>query len=110
MHEWSAAHWLPYFRRLENRFDEPAGTTRGRGGRHVNDVDQEGFIRLDQAVRHGRRESAAAAYLRPAAKRLNLEVRCRVHVTDILFSASRAPAASATRTPAAPSPWWARAR
>src|SRR5262245_29393434 len=28
MQNWSAAHCLPYFRKLENRRDEPGGTTR----------------------------------------------------------------------------------
>jgi choline dehydrogenase len=119
MQGWDAAHCLPYFRKLENRRDEPGGTTRGRHGPHslepapasgplftafftaarqaghritpdVNDVEQEGFARLDHAVRHGRRESAADAYLRPVRSRTNLEVRCRVLVSQVVFSGSRA--------------------
>ncbi|OLT22069.1 choline dehydrogenase [Pseudonocardia sp. CNS-139] len=119
MQAWDAAHCLPYFRKLENRRDEPGGTTRGRFGPHslerapadgplfaaffaaaaqaghevvsdVNDVHQEGFSRLDQAVRHGRRESAADAYLRPIRSRQNLEIRCRALVAKIVFEGARA--------------------
>ncbi|MBW0106472.1 choline dehydrogenase [Pseudonocardia sp. KRD291] len=114
MDGWDAAHCLPYFRKLENCRDEPGGTTRGRGGPHrlerspangplfaaffqaarqaghpvvpdVNDVRQEGFARLDQAVHHGRRVSAADAYLRPVRRRANLEVRCRTLVTGLML-------------------------
>jgi choline dehydrogenase len=119
MHEWDAAHCLPYYRRLERVRDEPGGTTRGRNGPQslerspatgplfdaffaaarqagypvsadYNDVQQEGFARLDQAVRHGRRESAAAAYLRPVRGRPNLYVRCRTLVTNVEFAGTRA--------------------
>jgi choline dehydrogenase len=119
MQNWAAAHCLPYFRKLENRRDEPGGTTRGRHGPHsletapapgplfaaffaaarqaghrivpdVNDVEQEGFARLDQAVRHGRRESASDAYLRPVRTRPNLEIRCRALVSHVVFSGTRA--------------------
>jgi len=119
MREWDAAHCLPYFRKLENVRDEPGGTTRGRSGPHslerasargplfaaffeaarqagypmspdVNDVQQEGFSRLDQAVRKGRRESAAGAYLRPIRGRDNLEIRFRALVSSIVVSGSRA--------------------
>ena len=118
MQSWAAAHCLPYFRRLENRRDEPGGTTRGRHGPQslerapahgplfdaffaaaaqaghpivsdVNDVEQEGFARLDQAVRRGKRESAADAYLKPIRSRQNLEIRTRVLVSRLLFSGSR---------------------
>lgn len=116
---WDAAHVLPYFRKLEDYRDEPGGTTRGRGGPQsverapatgplfaaffaaaaqaghavvadVNDRAQEGFSRLDQTVRRGRRESAADAYLRPAMRRSNLQVRCQVQVTRVVFSGKRA--------------------
>ncbi|MET0190773.1 MAG: choline dehydrogenase, partial [Pseudonocardia sediminis] len=118
MSGWDAAHCLPYFRKLENCRDEPGGTTRGRSGPHrlertpangplfaaffqaarqaghpvvpdVNDVPQEGFARLDQAVHHGRRVSAADAYLRPIRRRTNLEVRCRTLVTGLTMDGTR---------------------
>ncbi|OZM81927.1 choline dehydrogenase [Pseudonocardia sp. MH-G8] len=119
LHEWDAAHCLPYYRRLENVRDEPGGTTRGRHGPQtlerspargplfdaffaaarqaghpvvgdINDTEQEGFARLDQAVRRGRRESAAGAYLRPVRHRPNLEIRCQAAVTGLMFSGTRA--------------------
>ena len=119
MQSWDSAHCMPYFRKLENRRDEPGGTTRGRYGPHslerapaegplfaaffaaasqaghqvvpdVNDVEQEGFAQLDQAVRHGKRESAADAYLKPVRSRPNLEIRCRVLVSQIEFSGTTA--------------------
>ena len=118
MSHWDAAHCLPYFRKLENCRDEPGGTTRGRTGPHrlerspapgplfaaffraagqaghpvvpdVNDFPQEGFSRLDQAVHHGRRVSAADAYLRPARRRPNLEIRCRALVTGLTMRGER---------------------
>jgi choline dehydrogenase len=116
---WDWAHCLPYFRRLEGCLDEPAGTTRGRGGPQplrrsrpenaleraflqaaaeagyavradVNDDVQEGFAPLDQAVRRGRRATAARAYLRPVRSRRNLEVRCGAAVTRVLLAGGRA--------------------
>jgi choline dehydrogenase len=119
MQSGDSAHCMPYVRKLENRRDEPGGTTRGRYGPHslerapaegplfaaffaaasqaghqvvpdVNDVEQEGFAQLDQAVRHGKRESAADAYLKPVRSRPNLEIRCRVLVSRIEFSGTTA--------------------
>jgi choline dehydrogenase len=116
---WDWAHLLPYFRRAEDCTQEPPGTTRGRGGpQHlerctpdspleravlaaaaqvghavradVNGTEQEGFGPLDQAVHRGRRATAARAYLRRARPRPNLEVRCGVTVTRVVFAGTRA--------------------
>src|SRR5262249_7548901 len=56
----------------------------------VNGYQQEGFARFDRNIRRGRRWSAARAYLHPARKRRNLEVRCRTLVTRVLFDGARA--------------------
>ncbi|MHA6622376.1 choline dehydrogenase [Pseudonocardia sp. DLS-67] len=118
MSGWDYAHCLPYFRRLENCVGE-IDSTRGRGGPHtlmrspaegpifeaffdaarqagysvlpdINGVEQEGFAPFDQGVRGGRRENAARAYLHPVQGRSNLEVLCRVHVTGIDLTGTRA--------------------
>lgn len=118
MANWDFAHCLPYFTRLENCKDGDAGPSRGRGGPQelkrgpaVNPLwdaffaaaqqagyeckadtneTQEGFAPYDRAVRRGRRVSAAKGYLAPVRKRANLEVRCEVLVTRILFEGPRA--------------------
>ena len=115
---WSYAHCLPYFARLEKCADPDAGPSRGRTGPqdlrrgpatgrlwdtlfdaavqagHLRAVDtnerQEGFAPFDRAVRRGRRVSAAKAYLAPVRGRENLEVRCEVLVTKVLFEGRRA--------------------
>ncbi|TQM12082.1 choline dehydrogenase [Pseudonocardia kunmingensis] len=116
---WDYAHCEPYFRRLEGSVGEPRGTGRGRSGPQalhrgpaegpifdaffeaaqqagyavvpdINDDAQEGFSPLDQAVRGGKRNSAAAAYLHPVEDRPNLEVRCHAAVSKVLFEGTRA--------------------
>ena len=116
---WDYAHCEPYFRRLEGNVNEPRGTGRGRGGPQalnrgpadgpifdaffeavqqagykvvpdINDDAQEGFSALDQAVRNGKRASAAASYLHPVEDRPNLEVRCHATVSKVLFEGTRA--------------------
>jgi choline dehydrogenase len=116
---WDYAHCEPYFRRLEGCVGEPRGTGRGRNGPQalhrgpadgpifdaffeaaqqagykvvpdVNDDAQEGFSALDQAVRGGKRASAAVSYLHPVESRPNLEVRCNATVSKVLFEGSRA--------------------
>ncbi|WP_255620775.1 choline dehydrogenase [Pseudonocardia sp. DSM 110487] len=116
---WDYAHCEPYFRRLEGCVGEPRGTGRGRSGPQplnrgpaegpifdaffeaaqqagyqvvpdVNDDAQEGFSPLDQAVRGGKRASAAAAYLHPVESRPNLEVRTHATVSKVLFEGTRA--------------------
>jgi choline dehydrogenase len=56
----------------------------------VNGYRQEGFARFDRNIKHGRRWSAADAYLRPALRRTNLEVRTRQFVERIVFEGTRA--------------------
>jgi choline dehydrogenase len=56
----------------------------------VNGYRQEGFAKFDRNISHGRRWSAARAYLHPAMKRPNLEVRTRTFVERIVFDGTRA--------------------
>lgn len=116
---WGWADVLPYFRKLED-FDGAANACRGRGGPvHVSDVsadvhplcetylragEQVGLVRnpdlngvsnegigINQiTTRHGLRESASTAYLRPARHRPNLRIETGAHVTRVLFDGRRA--------------------
>ncbi len=116
--QWDYAHCLPYFKRMEtclagqNEFrggDGPLVLERGPAASplfqaffsavqqagyaltdDVNGYRQEGFAAFDRNIRHGRRLSAARAYLHPVLNRPNLEVRTRVLVTRILFEGTRA--------------------
>ncbi|GAC1459782.1 MAG: choline dehydrogenase [Steroidobacteraceae bacterium] len=56
----------------------------------VNGFQQEGFGHLAMTVGRGRRCSTANAYLRPALRRRNLEVRTHALATRILFEGRRA--------------------
>ncbi|HEY5629153.1 MAG TPA: choline dehydrogenase, partial [Candidatus Limnocylindrales bacterium] len=120
MTTWSYAHCLPYFRRMEDctaaAADDP---WRGHGGplglergpatsplfhawfaaaqqagypltSDVNGYRQEGFAPFDRNIRHGRRLSAARAYLHPVLRRPNLSVRTRTTVTRIHLDGPRA--------------------
>jgi choline dehydrogenase len=118
MAEWSYAHCLPYFKRMETCV---AGADEFRGGDgplvvergpatnplcgaffeavqqagyeltdDVNGYRQEGFARFDRNIRRGRRLSAAGAYLHPVMRRPNLDVRCRALTTRIVFEGTRA--------------------
>ena len=119
--DWSYAHALPYFRKLEHwergansyrggdgplntqfcRYEDPllgAYAEAGRDAGHAwtedyNGARQEGFGRLQMTIRNGRRHSSATAYLRPVLKRKNLIVTVKALVTRI-FSNARAPWAS----------------
>ena len=115
---WSYADVLPYFRRAECR-EEGGDRYRGGTGplytrygslenplhaawvaaaaeagyaetRDVNGFQQEGFGRMDMTVGHGRRWSAANAYLRPAMRRANLRVLTHALATRIVFEGRRA--------------------
>jgi choline dehydrogenase len=117
--EWDYAHCEPYFRRLEGCVGEPRGTGRGRNGPQtlnrgpadgpifdaffeaaqqagykvvpdLNDNAEEGFSALDQAVRNGKRASAAVSYLHPVESRPNLEVRTHATVSKVVFEGTRA--------------------
>ena len=115
---WDYAHCLPYFKRMETCLagaddwrggDGPLLLERGLADSplfdaffaavqeagypltdDVNGYRQEGFARFDRTIHRGRRWSATSAYLRPALRRRNLEVRCRVQVARVLFEGARA--------------------
>ena len=117
MDTWDYAHCLPYFKRMETCLagaddyrgdDGPLVLERGpvtnplfeaffeavqQAGYpltdDVNGFRQEGFARFDRNLHRGRRLSAAGAYLHPAMKRANLEVRTRALVTRLLTSGTR---------------------
>jgi choline dehydrogenase len=118
MERWDYAHCLPYFKRMESCLagadeyrggDGPLVLERGpavtplftaffeavqqAGYALTDDVNgrrQEGFARFDRTIHQGRRLSAARAYLHPVRNRLNLEVRCRVFASRIVFDGTRA--------------------
>ncbi len=120
MQTWDFAHCLPYFKRMENCLATSADDVwRGHSGPlelergpatnplfgaffeavqqagypltdDVNGYRQEGFAKFDRNVRHGRRLSAARAYLHPVMSRPNLEVRTRAFVTKVVFEGRRA--------------------
>jgi choline dehydrogenase len=120
MADWDYAHCLPYFRRMENCLaaddddafrghDGPLALERGpatnplfeaffaaaeqAGYARTEDVNgfrQEGFGPFDRNIRHGRRLSAARAYLHPVLDRPNLEVVTRAFVNRVLFDGTRA--------------------
>ena len=116
---WGYADVLPYFKRLERRIGEGDETFRGReGGITITDIDyyhplSEAFIAgavemgiprnpdyngesqlginyAQRAILKGRRVSAARAFLHPAMKRPNLDVRTKVHATGLIFEGKRA--------------------
>lgn len=127
METWDFAHCLPYFNKMESALgadsddpfrghDGPLVLERGSADNPViqamlaaaeqagyprtNDVNgpqQEGFAPFDRNVRRGRRFSASQAYLRPALKRPNLEVRTRAFVTRVIFQGTRAVGVEYTR-------------
>jgi len=125
MGAWDYAHCLPYFKRMET-CTAGADTWRGGDGPLVlergpassplfraffeavlqagyqltNDVNgyrQEGFAAFDRNIRHGRRLSAARAYLHPVEGRPNLEVRCGTMVNRVIFDGTRAIGVEAAR-------------
>jgi len=55
-----------------------------------NGESQEGVGYYEITVRDGRRVSTASAYLRPAMRRANLDVRTEAHATRIDFDGTRA--------------------
>ena len=120
MADWDYAHCLPYFKRMETCLAAaPDDPYRGHTGPlilergpassplfgaffeavqeagyaltdDVNGFRQEGFAAFDRNIHRGRRLSAATAYLKPALRRPNLEVRTSVLVTSITFDGRRA--------------------
>ncbi len=120
MADWDYAHCLPYFKRMETCLAaEPDDEYRGRTGPlvlergpassplfgaffeavqeagyaltdDVNGFRQEGFGAFDRNIHRGRRLSSSTAYLAPALRRPNLEVRTSALVTSITFDGRRA--------------------
>jgi choline dehydrogenase len=120
MADWDYAHCLPYFKRMETCLAAaPDDPYRGRDGPlvlergpassplftaffaaaqeagysltdDVNGFRQEGFGAFDRNIHRGRRLSAATAYLAPAMRRRNLEVRTSALVTAITWDGRRA--------------------
>jgi choline dehydrogenase len=116
--DWDYAHVLPYFKRMETcvagadewrggdgplvlergpaegpLFDAFFAAVQEAGYPLTDDVNgyrQEGFAKFDRNINHGRRWSAARAYLHPAMKRPNLEVRTRAFVERVVFEGTRA--------------------
>jgi len=115
---WSYAEVLPYFKRLEN-FAGGGDTYRGDSGslrtritraddefhraylaagkaagypvtEDFNGARQEGFASQQFNVAHGRRYSAARAFLHPALKRPNVSLRTEALVARVIFEGTRA--------------------
>lgn len=117
---WGYADCLPYYRRSENRIglDPQDRHGRNRGGIPVTDMDwfhpvseafidgcvkagiprnadynsgdQAGVGYFQRAIHGGVRVSAARAFLHPAMRRPNLEVRTDARASRILFEGRRA--------------------
>lgn len=116
---WGHDDVLPYFRKMESSWrgagpfhggDGPLAVSRVDGGHLLSDEvrasvraagfaesddlsgeRQEGYSDCEVTVdRRGRRASTSHAYLRPALKRPNLEVRTRAQATRILIEQGRA--------------------
>jgi choline dehydrogenase len=116
---WGYADVLPYFKRLETRIGPGDDTYRGRSGNltvttmdwkdplceafmegaislgiprnpDYNGAIQEGVSYAQRTIKNGLRVSAATAFLRPALKRGNIDVRTHAHVTEIVFEGKRA--------------------
>lgn len=114
MENWDWAHVLPYFNKMETALGaDPQDPRRGHNGplkltrgpatsplfqaffrsvqeagynltNDVNGYRQEGFAPFDRNIFHGKRLSAARAYLHPIRNRKNLDVRTRAFVTKVL--------------------------
>ncbi len=116
---WSYQDCLPYYRRSENRIglcDDTRGRNQGAipvtdmdwicpvseafiqgciglgipRARDYNCGDQAGVGYYQRTIHKGRRVSAARAFLYPAMRRKNLEVRTNARASRILFEGKRA--------------------
>lgn len=116
---WSYAEVLPYFKRSERRIGPSDDAVRGREGElpitdldlihpiceafiegaaqmgiprnpDYNSGDQAGTGYFQRTVHKGYRFSAAKAFLRPARKRPNVDIRTNAQAAEILFDGSRA--------------------
>lgn len=123
---WGYDDMLPYYRRTERRIGFGDPEKRGReGGIPVTDMDwihpvSEAFIAgavaagiprnpdynsgdqagvgyFQRAIERGRRVSAARAFLKPAQRRPNLEVRTNARARAVVFQGKRAVGVSYTR-------------
>ena len=115
--EWSYAHCLPYFKKMET-WSRGEDAYRGGGGPlqvtapeyssalyevfleasrqaghphspDTNGMRQEGFGRGDQTIHQGRRMSTARAYLDPIRQRRNLTIRTECETNRLLFEGRR---------------------
>ena len=75
---------------LADRFIEGANELGIPTNPDYNAGKQEGINYAQRAILKGRRVSAARAFLKPAMKRANLEVRTNAHVTRLLLDGKRA--------------------
>src|SRR6201989_323065 len=116
---WGYPDVLPYFKRMEKRVGEGDDEFRGREGPltvttmewrdplceafmagaislgiprnpDYNGAIQEGVSYAQRTIQNGLRMSAAKAFLHPARKRPNVDVRTHAHVTNIIFEGKRA--------------------
>lgn len=116
---WGYGDVLPYFKRSERRIGIGDERYRGRKGPFVitdinepdplceafmdgaealgiprnpdyNGASQEGIAYVQRSIHRGRRVSPARAFLYPALRRRNLNLRTRAHVRQILFEGKRA--------------------
>ena len=116
---WGYPDVLPYFKRLDKRVGPGDDTYRGREGNltvttmdwkdplceafmagaislgiprnpDYNGAIQEGVSYAQRTIKNGLRVSAATAFLHPARKRGNVDVRTRAHATEIIFEGKRA--------------------
>ena len=116
---WSYGDLLPYFKRSERRIGPGDDAVRGRDGEmpitdldlihpvceafikgaaqmgiprnpDYNSGDQAGTGYFQRTIHKGYRYSAAKAFLRPARKRPNVDIRTNAQAAEILFEGTRA--------------------
>ena len=116
---WSYSDVLPHFKRMEKRIGAGDEQYRGRDGSlHVTTMEwkdtlceafmdgavslgiprnpdyngaiQEGVSYVQRTIQNGRRVSSATAFLRPASKRPNVEIRTHAHATGVMLEGKRA--------------------
>ena len=116
---WSYGDVLPYFKRSERRIGPGDDAVRGRNGEmpitdldlihpvceafikgaaqmgiprnpDYNSGDQAGTGYFQRTMHKGYRYSAAKAFLRPARKRPNVDIRTNAQAAEILFEGTRA--------------------
>lgn len=118
LENWSYAHCLPYFKKMEKTFEGnehhrgkhgPLHLEKGPGKNplfkaflratseagypstdDVNGFKQEGFALFDRNVKNGKRWSAARAYYHPVKHRNNLQLLTKAFTTKILFEGKKA--------------------